>query len=98
MIQHKSTDQNLKGYDDMYYLACCDNDGRCFGFLRTDNTVSKNPDKEIDKLICFKKKSEASEKVMKINLSHSLLPNGFPFRVTVVKGQKRKQKIKTDGN
>lgn len=70
----------------MYYLACCDNDGRCFGFLRTDNTVSKNPYKEIDKLICFKKKSEASEKVMKINLSHSLLPDGFPFRVTVVKG------------
>ena len=50
----------------MYYLAACDNDGRCFGYLRTDNTVSKNPDKEIDKLMCFKKKSEASEKVMQI--------------------------------
>lgn len=70
----------------MYYLAACDNDGRCFGYLRTDNTVSKNPDKEIDKLVCFKKKSEASEKVMQINLSHSLLPNGSPFRVTVVNG------------
>lgn len=40
----------------MYYLAACDNDGRCFGYLRTDNTVSKDPDNEMDKLICFKKK------------------------------------------
>jgi len=70
----------------MYYLAACDIDGRCFGFLRTDNTISKNPDKEMDKLICFKKKSEASEKVMQINLGHLLLPNGAPFRVAVVKG------------
>ena len=79
---------NLKGDDDMYYLAACDDDGRCFGFLRTDNTVSKKPDEEMDKLICFKKKSEASEKVMQINLSRLLLPNGvgMPFRVTVVKG------------
>ena len=28
-----------KGYGDMYYLATCDNYGRCFGYLRTDNTV-----------------------------------------------------------
>ena len=70
----------------MYYLAVCDNDGRCYGYLRTDNTVSKEPDKEIDKLMCFKKKSEASEKVMQINLGHLLLPNGAPFRVVVVKG------------
>lgn len=76
----------LKGDDGMYYLAVCDNDGRCFGYLRTDNTVSKNPDQEIDKLMCFKKKTEASEKVMQINLGHLLLPNGAPFRVTVVKG------------
>ena len=67
----------------MYYLAACDNDGRCFGFLRTDNTVSKDPDNEMDKLICFKKKSEACEKVMQINL---LLLNRAPFIVTVVKG------------
>lgn len=26
----------------MYYLAVCENDGRCIGYLRTDNTVSKN--------------------------------------------------------
>lgn len=70
----------------MYYLAACDSDGRCFGFLRTDNTTSKHPDKEMDKLMCFKKKSEASAKVMQINLGHLLLPNGAPFRVTVVKG------------
>lgn len=76
----------ILGCDNMYYLAACDNDGRCFGYLRTDNTVSKDPDNEIDKLICFKKKSEASEKVMQINLGHLLLPNGSPFRVTVVKG------------
>lgn len=30
----------------MYYLAVCDNDGRCFGYLRTDNTASKDPDSE----------------------------------------------------
>ena len=72
----------------MYYLAACDDDGRCFGFLRTDNTVSENPDEEMDKLVCFKKKTGASEKVMQINLSRLLLPNGvrMPFRVTVVKG------------
>lgn len=57
-----------------------------FWIFTNSNTVSKDPDNEIDKLICFKKKSEASEKVMQINLGHLLLPNGSPFRVTVVKG------------
>lgn len=69
-----------------YYLACCDSDGRCFGFLRTDDTVSKDPDNEVDKLLVFKRKSDANEKVLQINLSHALLPNGFPFRVTPVRG------------
>lgn len=70
----------------MYYLATCDNKGKCFGYLRTDNTVSKNPDDEMGKLLCYKKKSEANEKAMQINLGHMLLPNGSDFRVAVVKG------------
>lgn len=40
----------------------------------------------MDKLLCYKKKSEASEKAMQINLGHMLLPNGADFRVAVVKG------------
>lgn len=68
-----------------WYLACCDNDGRCFGFLRKDKTVSKNPDGEADKLMSFKRKGDANEIIMQINMSHMLLPNGFPFRVAVVK-------------
>ena len=70
----------------MYYLAACDNEGKCFGYLRIDNTVSENPDDEIDKLLCYKKKSEASEKAMQINLGHALLHNGSKFRIAVVKG------------
>lgn len=70
----------------MYYLAVCDDEGRCFGYLRTDNTVSKNPDEEMNQLMSFKKKKDASEKVMQINLGHLLLPNGAPFRVTIAKG------------
>ena len=70
----------------MYYLAACDNEGKCFGYLRIDNTVSENPDDEMDKLLCYEKKSEASEKAMKINLGHALLPNGSKFRIAVVKG------------
>jgi hypothetical protein len=77
---------NLKGDNSMYYLAVCDDEGRCFGYLRTDNTVSKNPDEEMNQLMSFKKKKDASEKVMQINLGHLLLPNGAPFRVTVAKG------------
>lgn len=46
----------------MYYLAVCENDGSCIGYLRTDNTVSKKPDQEIDKLICFKKKYQSERK------------------------------------
>lgn len=70
----------------MYYLAVCDNAGRCYGFLRIDNTVSTNPDNEIKNLISYKKKSEALERAMQINLGHLLLPNGADFRVAVVKG------------
>lgn len=70
----------------MYYLAACNNEGKCFGYLRIDNIVSENPDDEMDKLLCYKKKSEASEKAMQINLGHTLLPNGSKFRIAVVKG------------
>lgn len=69
----------------MYYLAACDDDGRCFGFLKTDETISRNPDNEIDKLMVFKKKREANEKALQINLGHMLLPNGRSYRVAVVK-------------
>lgn len=69
----------------MYYLACCDSDGKCFGFLRQDKTVSKNPDNERDELMKFKKKSDSNEIVLQINMSQ-MLPNGYPFRVIAVKG------------
>ncbi len=69
----------------MYYLACCDSDGKCFGFLRQDKTVSKNPDNERDELMKFKKKSDSNEIVLQINMSQ-MLPNGYPFRVVAVKG------------
>lgn len=69
----------------MYYLACCDSDGKCFGFLRQDKTISKNPDNERDKLMKFKKKSDSNEIVLQINMSQ-MLPNGYPFRVVAVKG------------
>lgn len=70
----------------MYYLAACNNEGICIGYLRIDNTVSENPDDENGKLLCYKKKSEATKKAMQINLGHALLPNGANFRVAVVKG------------
>ena len=70
----------------MWYLACCDNDGRCFGFLRKDKTISTNPDAELGKLMSFKRKADTNETIMKINLSHMLMPNGVAYRVTAVKG------------
>ena len=70
----------------MWYLACCDNDGKCFGFLRKDRTVSTNPDVELEKLMSFKRKADTNETIMQINLSHMLLPNGVAYRVTAVKG------------
>lgn len=70
----------------MYYLAVCNNDGVCYGYLKKDNSISKDPDNEIDKLICYKNKSQANEKALQINLGHLLLPNGSTFRVAVVKG------------
>lgn len=69
----------------MWYLACCDNNGKCFGFLRKDKTVSTNPDAELGKLMSFKRKADANETIMQINLSHMLLPNGSAYRVTAVK-------------
>jgi len=70
----------------MWYLACCDSNGECFGFLRKNDTVSTNPDAEMDNLLSYKTKKEANEKVMQVNLGHMLLPNGAPFRITPVKG------------
>ena len=72
----------------MYYLACCDDEGKCIGFLRNDKTMSTDPDNEMEKLMKFKKKSDTNETCMQINLSHSLFPNGmrYDFRVVPVKG------------
>lgn len=69
----------------MYYLAACDNEGRCFGFLRKDRSISKNPDAEMDQLMSFKRKKDTNEIVLQINLGHMLLPNGVGYRVAVVK-------------
>lgn len=69
----------------MYYLACCDSEGKCIGFLRNDRTMSEDPDNETDKLMAFKKKGDANETILQINMSR-LLPYGYPFRVTLVKG------------
>ena len=69
-----------------YYLACCDNDGRCFGYLKNDKTVSTDPDNEVDQLMAFKRKADTNEIVMQINMSHMLMPNGYPFRVVAVRG------------
>ena len=70
----------------MYYLACCGDDGRCFGFLKKDRTISYDPDREMDKLMSFKRKKDTNEIVLQINLGHMLLPNGSSYRVTPVKG------------
>jgi hypothetical protein len=76
----------MVGGDTMYYLATCDDNGKCFGFLRTDNTISKDPDNEIEKMMYFRRKSDANEKALQINLGHTLLQNGTPYRVAIVKG------------
>ena len=70
----------------MWYLACCDDSGKCFGYLKKDKTVSKDPDNEINQLMAFKRKKDANEIIMQINMSHLLMPNGFDFRVAVIKG------------
>ena len=70
----------------MWYLACCDDNGKCFGFLRDDGTVSENPDSEMESLMCFKKKSDANAKIMQINLGKSLIQNESGFRVVLIKG------------
>ena len=70
----------------MYYLAVCDNNGKCFGFLKKDRSISKNPDTEMDQLMSFKRKRDTNEIVLQINLGHMLLPNGSSYRVVAVKG------------
>ena len=71
----------------MWYLATCDSEGQCFGFLRNDFTVSKDPDNEQDKLMKFKRKADTNEICLKINFSHMLLPSsvGYSFRVAPVR-------------
>ena len=72
----------------MWYLATCDANGRAFGFLRKDRTVSTDPDNELEQLMTFKKKYETNEICAQINLSNALFPDGmkYGFRVVPVKG------------
>lgn len=70
----------------MYYLAACDNDGKCFGFLKKDRSICTDPDNGMDQLMSFKRKKDANEIVLQINLGHALLPDGSSYRVAVVKG------------
>lgn len=71
----------------MYYLACCDDEGKCFGYLdKNNNPVSDENKFNDDYLLTFKDKRTANEKIMQINLGKILLPNGYPFRVVAVKG------------
>lgn len=69
----------------MYYLACCDDNGTCIGFLTVDKTVCSDPNVNPNYLMSFKRKRDSNETVMQINLSR-LLPNGYPFRVVAVQG------------
>lgn len=71
-----------------YYLAVCNEDGICVGFLKQDDTVCTDADlldKHPEILLSYKRKADANEKVLQINLSHLLLPNGIPYRVVAVK-------------
>lgn len=74
-----------------YVLACCNNDGICFGFLNNARQVETDErllddSRWCDKnLMTFRTKRESNETVMQINFSHLLLHNGYPFRVVAVR-------------
>lgn len=70
----------------MFALACCNDEGVCIGFLSKTDTLVTDKNKFTDEfLVTFPNKKKANEKVLQINLGHSLLPNGHPFRVTPVR-------------
>lgn len=69
----------------MWYLAACDDTGKCIGFLKKDKTISSDPDSEMENLMSFKKKKDTNELAMQINLGHVLLKDGCKHRVTPVK-------------
>lgn len=70
----------------MYVLACCDNNGKCFGFFGKDRSVISDENKLTEEyLMVFDKKRDTNEICMQINLGHLLLPNGSAYRVTPVK-------------
>lgn len=76
----------------VYVLACCDADGRCFGFLRNDKETVETDGKKLDEtnfiknnLAVYKRKKDTNEICMQINLGHMLLPNGRAYRVTPVR-------------
>lgn len=71
----------------VYVLAACDDSGACIGFMRNDKTIESDPEKLDDmdfvqeNLMVRNKKSDFDEVALQINLGHTLLPNGHPFRV-----------------
>ena len=69
-----------------YYIACCDNDGKCMGYLKNDDSVSSDPEKDLNELMNFDTKTDANTKVMQMNLGRLLLPNGAPYRAVAVRG------------
>ena len=71
----------------MWYLACCDDEGICIGFLTKDKRVLQDADGYEEELIAFKKKADCNEIVLQINMSRSLLGGcgGYDFRVVPVK-------------
>lgn len=75
----------------MWILACCNDEGNCFGFLSKDRTVItdikllEDSDYVKKNILSYKTKKETNEICTQINLSHALLPNGFAFRVCPVK-------------
>jgi hypothetical protein len=69
----------------MWYLAVCDDTGKCIGFLKKDKTISSDPDSEMENLMSFKKKKDTNELAMQINLGHVLIKDGCEYRITPVK-------------
>ena len=55
-----------------------------YWLFKKDNTISTDPDNEMENLISFKRKRDTNEMVMQINLSHALLKDGYEYRITPV--------------
>lgn len=71
----------------MWYIACCDSEGKCFGFLKKNRTVSTDPDIDVNDLMNFRTRKQTNETCLQINLAHALLPDGPSYRAVAVKGK-----------